>query len=87
MAHAEEAAHWGTRSLESAHLLHLGCRAPEEFNVSLTQHAFVPAQSSLCQLLTGKESKGIPSRPAIRVADKEQPISTPSHWAFWPQEA
>lgn len=26
-----------------AHLLHLSCSAPEEFNVSLTQHAFMPA--------------------------------------------
>lgn len=70
----------------SAHLLYLSCSAPEEFNVSLTQHAFVPAQSSLRLFLTGKESKGISSWPAIRVAYKEQPISSPSHWAFWPQE-
>lgn len=65
-----------------AHLLHLGCSAPEEFNVSLTQHALVPAQCSLCQLLTGKQGKGIASGPAIRVAHKEQPICTPSHWAL-----
>lgn len=70
-----------------AHLLHLGCSAPEEFNVSLTQHALVPAQCSLCQLFTGKEGKGITSGPAVRVAHKEQSISTPSHWAFWSQEA
>lgn len=78
--------HIGAGGSLSAHLLHLSCSAPEEFNVSLTQHAFVPAQSSLCQFLTGKESKGISSRPAIRVAHKEQSINTPSHWAFWPQE-
>lgn len=70
-----------------AHLLHLSCSAPEEFNVSLTQYALVPAQGSLCQLLTGKEGKGITSGPAVRVAHKEQPISTPSHRALWPQKA
>lgn len=79
--------HTGTWGVLSAHLLNLSCSAPEEFNVSLTQHAFVSAQSSLCLFLTGKESKGISSWPAIGMAHKEQPIGTPSHWALWPQEA
>lgn len=79
--------HMVGKGVLGAHLLHLSCSAPEEFNVSLTQHALVPAQCSLCQFLTGKECKGITSGPAIRVPYKEQPISTPSHWALWPQES
>lgn len=86
---AMEGAPWKStrdRGALGTHLLYLGCSAPEEFNVSLTQHALVPAQRSLCQLLTGKECKGVTCGPAIRVAYKEQPIGTPSHWALWPQE-
>lgn len=33
----------GVRGALGAHLLHLGCSAPKEFNVSLTQHALMPA--------------------------------------------
>lgn len=45
---------WGMKTMGKgrgplgAYLLHLSCSAPEEFNVSLTQHALVPAQCSLC---------------------------------------
>lgn len=83
---------WGMKTMGKgrgplgAYLLHLSCSAPEEFNVSLTQHALVPAQCSLCQFLTSKECKGITSGPAIRVAHKEQTVGTPSHRALWPQE-
>lgn len=83
--HPSEAAHCGVGS-SSTHLLHFSCSAPEEFNISLTKHALVPAKCSLCQLLTSKEGKGITSWSPIRMAYKEQPISSPSHWALWPQE-
>lgn len=68
------------------HLLHFGCCAPEELNVSFTQQVLVLPQGVLSVFLTCEEHKGISRWPTIRIGDEEDAFLSPGDGAMLSKE-